>query len=197
MKKIISLLFLCATFSAFAAVKNWDVVIPDVYRGAAPSSTADYQFLKNNGVRYVINLEYIHDDSRRLCQEFDLRCIEHEILLPPIPWTDHFFNYGVLKKAYAHILYFLEQGDGAVFIHCRWGSDRTGALASALLIREKACHSNFVPDLLQKEIKQSLDSHGFHRKLYPKLYRNIQSWAKNVPEWICAPAPQSEPREDK
>ncbi len=69
-----------------------------------------------------------------------------------------------------------------VYFHCKKGSDRTGALAAALLIREKACN----PDELWNEVEIRLKRHHFH-PVFIFLKKDIRSWVYRFGQnqWLC------------
>ena len=187
-KTTVLVLDLCYSFNLFAAISNWGVVGPNIFRGSAPSGPADFDFLKAQGVRHVISLEYFRDDPVEECRAAGLDCAQFGILLPPIYGSDHWFDYNMLQSAFAHALSVLQKGDGALYFHCYWGSDRTGTLAAALTIRSSACSGPYDATALVQKVTNDLQAHNFHVSLYPYLYQTVLSWAQNPPAWICAPA---------
>ena len=84
-------------------------------------------YLKSQGVKTVIDLEKtgrIQDRYRRLLEEAKLKRIHipmHAFKVPnPEEWE-------TIKTAM----------EGPVYIHCKWGADRTGAIIARYLVEEK------------------------------------------------------------
>ena len=86
------------------------------------------------------------------------------------------FNFVLSERAAGHTVYF----------HCLHGSDRTGALATALTIRERACGRSHDKAAIKAEVDATLERHGFHGR-YVFLRLSIDSWLENLEknQWIC------------
>jgi hypothetical protein len=182
---IVSLLLIVAllTFPISAFIKNFDFVSEGIYRGADLSSEDDYKFLRSKGIDVVVNLRLFTDDEK-LCEKYDLDCRHYGITLLPIPFTDYFFNYDTLKEAFKTVI--KENANGYnIFFHCYAGKDRTGALASAILLRWLACGLPYDKVDMKKILDKELTRFGFKKNIYPFLYKNIMAWADNLPDWIC------------
>ena len=144
----------------------------------------DYKFLKEKlNVDTVVNLRYLHSDNQKLCRKYNLKCVNYKILI--FPGADTYLNLETLKEAFRFILDERKAGR-KVYFHCAAGSDRTGALASAIMIRESACNKNFDKDILWKDVKATLDNYHFHH-IYKNLYKTIKSWVCNFEanQWLC------------
>ena len=177
---LITFLFLSLSSSLFAYIpKNFGTVILGVYRGGILTQESEYAYLSDLGVNTIINLEYFHKEKKEYCEEFNLDCQKHSIL--QLPFQN--INTVQFKKAYKSTVSALIAGK-IIYIHCYRGSDRTGALASALIIRERACDKEYDPNLLI-EIKRTLNKYNFSKFLFPQLYFRILSWVKEPPHWLC------------
>jgi len=114
--------------SAFArdvqGIKNFDQVDAHVYRGAQPTEEA-FRYLAGIGVKTVIDLREAGDrakEEERIVKEAGMAYINVPMarLTPP--------NEADLRK----ILPVLEDSTGdPVFVHCKRGADRTGAVIAA------------------------------------------------------------------
>lgn len=184
---VLALFLLVSASSAFALPGNFSQVIPDVYRGARPWRASDYSDLAEYGVRTVINLEGLFSDEQDKCEENNLECLNFRIFLPPVPGFDKYFDFMMIQKAMRKVIEVTETQHSAVYFHCFHGSDRTGTLAAALVIRSKACHGTYDQNALKKEIVATLRAHGFHENLYSALFATIVSWTTAPPAWICNP----------
>ena len=106
----------------------------EVTRDAA--AARDYRLLQPLGVDTVLNLEYFHNEDQDLCRKNSLRCAELPLML--FVGKDLSFDWQTFRKAFRFVLG--ERAAGKkVYFHCLHGSDRTGALATALMLRERAC----------------------------------------------------------
>ena len=178
---MIFILFFAVSFSVYAKIpKNFGIVIPNVYRGGILTKKSEYGYLKDIGVNTVISLEYFHRENERFCEMFNFDCQRYSIL--QLPYQD--ISIEQLKRAYRATLIAVYEGK-IVYIHCFGGRDRTGALSSALIIRDRSCEKQYDPDLLMKEVVDTLHRYKFNRWLFPHLYWVILGWVKNPPEWIC------------
>ncbi len=167
-------------------IGNFGVVSVNVYRGSRLKKEIEYKYLKEVlGVNYVVNLERFNHDDQSLCRKYDLNCVEFPLML--LVGTDAFFNWGTLNKAYSFVLD-KSRGGNKIYFHCLHGSDRTGTLASALTIREKACNKpGFDKKALLAETEATLRKHDFH-KIYIFLHHRIKTWIVQYDEnsgWLC------------
>lgn len=169
------------------SIKNFGEVVPGVYRGARLSGHEKwYEELRGLGVNEIINLEDSVQDDEDLCQKNSLSCLQYPIHLSLYPGADANFDYEMLKRAFQEVLLLMESGE-KIYIHCRAGSDRTGALASAVYIYKNGCGETVDHSKLLKEIDEMLEQYNFHWFLYFNLKNAIEDWAKNPPDWICHP----------
>lgn len=177
-------LFIFLFFTSFvqAEIKNFDLVYDGIYRGGDLNKEADYKMLRDYKIDLVINFRVVKDDEK-LCKEYGLDCRHYPIFML-LPFSDMFFPYEKLQKAYREVIRAVEDGKN-VFIHCYAGKDRTGAIASALKLRELACWQEYDIKEMKALITMNLENYGFAFYLYPFLYRNIMKWVEELPAWIC------------
>ena len=126
--RISTAFFFVLGLPSFAAtvpgIHNFDEVDAHVYRGAQPSSEG-FEYLSKLGVKTVIDLREPGERSReeeRLVTGAGMKYLNVPMtgLTPP---TD---------AEISKILATLEDGgSGPVFVHCRRGADRTGAVIAA------------------------------------------------------------------
>ncbi len=153
------------------------------YRGAKLEDEEAYMFLSNRlGVTTVITLRYPQRDDERLCRKYRLNCIYKGVKM-----SLRKFDYETFREAFRITVRAGESGE-RVYIHCTYGSDRTGAMAAAITIRAKACRRPFNKNALWNEIAADLEKHDFHI-IYLSLYKSIKSWVYNFEnnQWICQP----------
>ena len=180
-KLLVSLLFVVFSISTYAEIpKNFGTVIPNVFRGGILTQEIEYKYLRDLGVDTIINLEFFHRDSAPYCNNFNFDCQKYSIL--QIPYFN--INLKKLKEAFNATNIALKENK-KVYIHCFKGSDRTGALSSALMIRYETCGKSYDPNKLVTEVEDTLAKYNFNRKLFPSLYKEIIGWSKNPPKWIC------------
>ncbi|MBF0313115.1 MAG: tyrosine-protein phosphatase [Oligoflexia bacterium] len=177
----LSTLFTLST-STHASVRNLGTVDDGIYRGGRLYGHVDFQTLSELGVDTIINLEYFHKDSAALCHRFNFDCKKYGILLLPVVSTR--FYHERFKAAFRAVLRARAEGK-TVFFHCHHGSDRAGTLSAALMIRKRVCGKDYDPESLRKEISDTLLAYGFKARYFPNLYKEIISWTKNPPTWIC------------
>jgi tyrosine-protein phosphatase SIW14 len=117
---------LIASIPALAApgIKNFDRVDDHVYRGAQPTAEG-FQYLANLGVKTVIDLR--EADSRAVAEEQLVRADGMQYINVPMTGLTPPTEAQVTK-----IRALLEDtASGAVFVHCKRGADRTGAVVAA------------------------------------------------------------------
>lgn len=105
---------------AHAEIVRFMQVSPGVYRGGQPRTSADYQKLKNLGVKTLLNLRHF---DKIAAKEFDdLKGTGMDLIHIPMMPVKYPNNHDV-----KHALKVLTDPHYApVFIHCKDGKDRTG-----------------------------------------------------------------------
>ncbi len=169
---------------------NFGAVAKGIYRGSRPKTAGNFDYLKNLGVSTVIDLEYFHEDSPTLCRRYNLNCVREPLLLFPL--DDAFFDWKTFRAAFSLVLSEHARGR-AVYFHCKDGSDRTGALAAALMIRSAVCgvgqdaaQNGRAQDALWARVDRTLSQYGFH-KVFFVLHEKIKSWVYDPSNkrWLC------------
>jgi protein tyrosine phosphatase (PTP) superfamily phosphohydrolase (DUF442 family) len=122
----IALLVFClpALAGSVPGIKNFDQVDAHVYRGAQPTDEG-FQYLAKVGVKTIIDLREADDRSKveeRVVTGAGMQYVNVPMtgLTPPT------------EPEITKILALLENGTtGPVFVHCKRGADRTGAVVAA------------------------------------------------------------------
>ena len=132
-------------------VSNFGEVTPHLFRGGQPKKTG-YEHLKQMGIDIVVDVRLSGKDKEKK----DVTKTGMEFV--SMPWhclfpKDHVF---------AEFLKLLrENPDKRVFVHCRYGDDRTGMMIAAY----RMAVDGWTPDEARKEMEQF----GFHRMVCPSL----------------------------
>ena len=96
------------------------MIADGLYRGGQPERDG-FRYLKNNGIKTVINLR-TENDEEAIVKDLGMKYVHIPISIKP--WS------GIPSAAIVE--YFKVLNDPAnypIFFHCRRGADRTGALA--------------------------------------------------------------------
>jgi len=117
-----------------SVIKNFCVVTPNVlWRGSRPDKDSA-AWLIQKGVRTVVNLELILDDKLAFGQAAVTVAKSHEVgyfrihdweplpVLAPAVVDDHV----------AHFLAIISQQPKPIYVHCRYGVNRTGLMVAAV-----------------------------------------------------------------
>jgi protein tyrosine phosphatase (PTP) superfamily phosphohydrolase (DUF442 family) len=120
--------------SADSEIPNFHRVDADLYRGARPdkgTSTKAYRDLADLGVRTIINLEgekAARSEQARV--NAALATEEAQIQVIPFhissPW--HTFFFSTSHQRMHDLFTIIQDAPKPVFIHCKYGKDRTGAV---------------------------------------------------------------------
>ena len=112
-------------------IANYGVVTPTISRGAQPSLKG-FKWLKDVGVKTIVNLRDGDDDienERQIVESLGLKYVS-------IPMS------AFKKMTNAHVDKFLAVAKNSenepVFVHCRQGRDRTGAILAAYRVKEQS-----------------------------------------------------------
>ena len=122
----ITLLVFCLPMFAGSVpgIKNFDQVDAHVYRGAQPTDEG-FQYLANLGVKTIIDLREA-DDRSKAEERVVTGAGMHYINVPMTGLTPP------TETEITKLLTMLEDGTtGPVFVHCKRGADRTGAVIAA------------------------------------------------------------------
>ena len=105
-------------------INNFDKVDTHVYRGGQPTDEG-FRYLAKLGVKTVIDLREADDRSRAEERTVSAAGMKY-VNVPMTGFTPP------TEAEISKILSFLEDGNsGPVFVHCRRGADRTGAVIAA------------------------------------------------------------------
>jgi len=143
-------------------IGNFGEVTPNLYRGAQPNIVG-YQELANMGVSIVVDLRLTgKDEESREVRKLGMQFVS-------MPWHCYFPK----DKVFARFLEILRENRGKkVFVHCRYGDDRTGMMIAAF----RMAVEGWTPEEARKEMKQF----GFHHLVCPSL----GPYEKDFPEHL-------------
>lgn len=138
MKRIVScfiklylIVMIFASSYTQAEIKRFGQVTPFIFRGALPTETRDYQELVNAGVKVILSLVTTSSDikkEKKLAQQYGL-----EFLSVPL---SGFFSPS--KKNISKIMdYLINARRKPIFVHCRYGEDRTGLVVGVYRVRQE------------------------------------------------------------
>ena len=172
-------IFVCG-LPVFAAsvpgIKNFDKVDAHVYRGAQPTEEG-FQYLAKLGVKTIIDLR--ENDDRSQAEE---RMVSTAgMTYVNVPMT------GLTAPTEAEITRILalleDKTSGPVFVHCKRGADRTGAVIAAYHID----HDMWDNDKALSDAKaHSMSGFQYPRKAYIRDFK-----ARSVEAAAAAPAADS------
>jgi protein tyrosine/serine phosphatase len=132
-------------------VGNFGEVTPHLYRGGQPKGTG-YQHLKQMGIDIVVDLRLSGEDAEKQnVTKAGMRYVS-------IPW-----HCLVPKdRVFAEFLkLLLDNPKKKVFVHCRYGDDRTGMMIAAYRMA--------VEGWTPKEARKEMKKFGFNRMVCPAL----------------------------
>lgn len=149
-------------------VGNFGEVTPTLYRGAQPNREG-YQALAKMGVNLVVDTRLSGRDKER--KEVEKAGMQYVA----IPW------HCVLPRdeTFARFLSVLRQNPGKkVFVHCRYGDDRTGMMIAAY----RMAFEGWTAEEARKEMEQFGFNHvvcptlGHYEKSFPERLRKSPSF---------------------
>jgi protein tyrosine/serine phosphatase len=147
---------------SFDGVPNQGLVSPVLYRGGQPEQRA-YAELKSFGIETVVNFR---DDlgeiekERKAVEALGMRFVS-------IPWSP---RQEPTSQQVAEFLELLRSHpEQKVFVHCRYGSDRTGVMVAAYRISV----DHWTPENALDE----MNAYHYHHFFYPHL----KSYVKGLP----------------
>jgi len=111
--------------AAGAKLKHFAQLDDGVYKGSAPRSDADYQFLQSLHVKYIVDLQVLPFMSffeRRKAKRYGITVISGIMNASPISPSEKHVDkvLATLRDVRYHPIYF----------HCRFGRDRTNVIAA-------------------------------------------------------------------
>ena len=165
---IVCLPMWAATPTSVPGIENFHQVDQSLYRGAQP--TADgYRYLRSIGIKLVIDLrEY---DQRSVAEEKQVTAAGMRYVNVPMsgltPPTSEQIN---------KVLDLMEDPSaGPVFVHCKRGADRTGAVVAAYRIEHDSWDNN-------RALAEAMTNHMSHLQIPRQRYiRAFQARANLKP----------------
>jgi len=165
-------------------IKHFCVVKPNVlWRGARPDKDGA-AWLIQQGVRTIVNLELILDDKRTFGHAtvddannyevgyFRIRDWEPFRILAPSVVDDHV----------AHFLAIVSQQPKPVYVHCRYGENRTGVMVAAYrVLIEGVSDEEAIEEMKGSQGLWFIADAHYIRGLLPKRREEIR---RKVMEWI-------------
>ncbi|HEY4052878.1 MAG TPA: dual specificity protein phosphatase family protein [Terriglobales bacterium] len=132
-------------------VSNLGEVNSHLYRGGQPKG-AGYSNLKKMGIDVVVDVRLSGKETeKRNVNQAGMQFIA-------IPWHCFFPK----DKIFAEFLEVLrENRDKKIFVHCRYGDDRTGMMIAAYRMA--------VENWTTEEAKKEMEKFGFHHLVCPRL----------------------------
>lgn len=143
-------------------VSNFGIVTPNLYRGGQPKGTG-YANLKKIGVDIVVDLRLSGKDTEKK------NVTRAGMQYVAIPWHC-FFPKDKVMAEFLEVL--RENPDKKIFVHCRYGDDRTGMMIAAY----RMAVERWTPE----EAKKEMEKFGFHRLVCPRL----GPYEKDFPEHV-------------
>jgi len=141
-------------------VGNFAEVTPHLYRGGQPKQEG-LEALAKMGINTLIDVRLTGADKER----------EHAkrlgIELIPLPWHCLFPKDGPFAEFLA---YLREHPDKKVFVHCRYGDDRTGMMIAAYRMAVEGWSA--------EEARKEMNEFGFHKVVCASLV----GYEKSFPE---------------
>lgn len=132
-------------------VSNFGEVTPHLFRGGQPK-LAGYDRLKQMGIDMVVDLRLSGDGNEK--KDVD----KSGMKFVSLKWHCMFPHDSV----FARFLELLRDNpDKKLFVHCRYGDDRTGMMIAAYRMADEG----WTP----KEARKEMEKFGFHRFVCPRL----------------------------
>lgn len=153
--------------SAPQSLPRFIQVAPGVYRGGQPKP-AGYEWLKQHGVKTIINLRREHDERKQI-ESFGF----NYVYLPMGP-TDE-ISPSTIQMFLATVS---DPARQPVFIHCRRGADRTGFMVGIFRVSQQGWSAEKAYDEA-REVGMRWWYRGLKRQLYEfaEKLRSVQSAA--------------------
>ena len=141
-------------------VSNFAEVTPRLFRGGQPHG-AGLESLAKMGVNTIIDVRLTGADKEKVeAEKLGMQVIA-------LPWHCLFPKDDPIAK---FLTYLREHPDKKVFVHCRYGDDRTGMMIAAYRMA--------VQGWTAEEAQQEMDKFGFHHVICASLV----GYEKSFPE---------------
>lgn len=132
-------------------VSNFGEVTPHLFRGGQPKLTG-YEHLKQMGIDIVVDVRLSGKDNEKK------NVIQAGMKFVSLPWHCMLPHDEVFAK-FLKLLH--DNPDKKIFVHCRYGDDRTGMMIAAYRIADEG----WTP----QEARAEMTKFSFHRFLCPRL----------------------------
>jgi len=143
-------------------VGNFAEVTPHLYRGAQPQAKG-LESLAKTGINTIIDVRLTGaDKEREQAKKLGMELI-------PLPWHCLFPKDDPIAKFLAYVR---EHPDKKVFVHCRYGDDRTGMMIAAYRMA--------VEGWTAEEARKEMNAFGFHKLVCASLV----GYEKNFPDHL-------------
>jgi protein tyrosine/serine phosphatase len=167
-----------------SAIKNFCVVTPNVlWRGARPDKDGA-AWLIQQGVRTIVNLELILDDKRAFGRAIIADRKNYEVGYFRIhDWEPlRILAPSVVDDHVAHFLAIVSQQPKPVYVHCRYGENRTGVMVAAYrVLIESVRNEDAIEEMRLYRGMWFRADEEYIRGLSPKRCEEIRD---NVMKWI-------------
>ena len=149
-------------------VGNFGEVTPHLYRGGQPKGTG-YRHLKQMGIDIVVDLRLSGEDTEK-----------HDVTKAGMRYVSIPWHCLVPKdRVFAEFLkLLLDNPNKKVFVHCRYGDDRTGMMIAAYRMG--------VEGWTPKDARKEMNKFGFNRMVCPSLEhyeKKFPDHLKNSPDF--------------
>lgn len=137
-------------------ISNIQKLDDKLYRSGQPQK-GDFELLEAAGITTSLNLRNRFRDNPKAKGS--------NIHLERIPINAFRMKYKHVVKA----LSIIDKSEGAVLVHCKHGSDRTGVVSAAYrIVYQNWSKEDAIAEFLRPEL-------GYHRKWFPNLKRLLES----------------------
>ncbi len=173
---LISLLFFGLPVFAGSGIKNFDQVDAHLFRGAQPTGEG-FRYLAKLGVKTIVDLR----EAGQRSKEEESAVAHAGMKYVNVPMT------GLTPPTVAEItklLSVLEDATGSIYVHCKRGADRTGAVIAAYHIdHDKWDNAHALKDAMAHGMSYfQLPRQNFIRNFQPRtLDANAAPPANSVP----------------
>jgi protein tyrosine/serine phosphatase len=164
MKRIVALFILllagCTKTATSSGIPNLAEVEPGLWRSGQPTTQAEWQWLKDRGVRHVVKLNFDGEGTDDGARALGLDV--HELSIQPegdLDWFDDLTHTFVKPdpQRLNDALVVITAG-GGVLVHCTHGQDRTGLVVGL----HRVLHEHWT----KARAYQEMLARGFHPELH-------------------------------
>jgi protein tyrosine/serine phosphatase len=162
--------------ASFASINKFLEFTPGIYRGSQPTVNADYQMLKNLGVKTIVNLRDVSegDYEDQIASKFGFTFYR----FPMNAW------YTPDDSQIDQILNVISDPQNQpVFVHCLYGKDRTGLVVGL----HRVLHEGWK----RMDAYNEMVSFGFNRifvRMQYYFYVKTSPAPKSIPSQLVDPA---------